>query len=176
VSTAAAQDRASLSKGKIYISTHKVSGSDVPLLKMIGVVDAPPEKVWEIVSNCDKFASRLPNIEQARIVKKKGKNVRCKVEVDLPFPLSNLTAVTDGVHEISAKKWSRKWTLVSGDYARNDGSWVLTPFDDDDKRTLVVYSVHADPDTYVPDWAREKAQKSSFPDLLKRIRKEVKNL
>ncbi|MFP4596820.1 MAG: SRPBCC family protein [Persicimonas sp.] len=175
-SAAIAQDRASLSKGEIHVATEDVAGSDVPSMTMTAVIDAPPQKVWEIVSDCDKYESRMPNINEARELKREGNKVFCEVEVDLPFPLSNLTAVTEAVHKTSSKKWSRTWTLVRGDYSVNNGSWVLSPFEDDAKRTLAVYTVHADPDTFVPDWAREKAQKSSFPDLMERLRKEVKKL
>ncbi len=175
-SHAVAQDRDSLSKGEIHVSTEDVKGSDVPSMKMTAVIDAPPKKVWELVSNCDKYESRMPNINEARELKREGNKVFCEVEVDLPFPLSNLTAVTEAVHKTSSKRWSRTWTLIRGDYSVNNGSWVLSPFDTEGKRTLIVYTVHADPDTFVPDWAREKAQKSSFPDLIERLRDEVKKL
>lgn len=172
---ARAQDKG-LAKGKIRVQTEKVKGSDIPRVVVTAVVDAPPPKVWEVVSNCDKFEQRMPNIEQARIVSAKGNVVICEVEIDLPFPLSNLTARTRGIHHVGPKVWSRKWSLIRGDYSFNDGSWVLTPYGKDGKRTLVVYKVHAEPDTHVPDWVREKAQKSSLPKMIKRIRQEVKKL
>ncbi len=171
-----AQDHKALDHGKIYVKSTPVKGSDIPKVVVTAVVNAPPTKVWEIVSNCDKFKSRMPRVLASKLVRKNGNTYICKVEIDLPFPLSNLTATTRAIHHTGPKRWERKWTLIKGDYSFDDGSWVLTPFGKDGKRTLVVYTVHAEPDTHIPDWVREKAQKSSLPGLIKRIRKEVKKL
>lgn len=171
-----AQDDSALGSGKVSVSTRPVKGSDVSELVVRAVIDAPPEKVWQIVSDCGRFEQRMPNIEAAREIKREGNRTWCDVELHLPFPLSNLRAVSVATHTESTGVWSRTWELVEGDYEFNDGSWVLTPFENDWNRTLAVYKVHAKPKTAVPDWVREKAQKSAMPDLIERIRAEVRKL
>lgn len=174
--SAAAQSNDALSKGEIGVDVIKVKGSDMPKVVVKGVVDAPPAKVWEIVSDCTKYKQRMTRIKAAKLVKKTGDTYICDVTVELPFPLSNLRATTTAKHISGPPTWSRTWTLLEGDYETNDGSWVLQEFAGDPQRTFVVYSVHAIPHTAVPDWLRKRAQESSMPDVIKRLRQEVKKL
>lgn len=173
---ATAQSNDALDAGEILVTSEPVKGSDVPRMNVTAVVDAPPAKVYEVVTNCDRFPERLPRILAAEFVSKSASGARCKVTVDVPFPLSNLTAITQDKRKAGPDVWYRKWTLVEGDYERMDGSFVLQPFRGDENRTLVKYTIHAVPKTAVPDFLREKAQRSSLPDMIERIRKEVRKL
>lgn len=167
---------ARLDKGEIIVATEAVKGSDIPRIIVKGVVEAPPEKVWKIIEDCQNYDKTMPRIESSKRVSVKGQEVTCRVEIDLPFPLSNLTATTLGIHTEQTDRFSRKWSLVEGDYKFNSGSWVLTWFKGNPNRTMVVYTVHAEPKNVVPDWVREKAQKSSMPGVIERLREEVARL
>lgn len=170
-SSFANQDR--LAAGEILVEVEEVPGSEVPKLSSIGVVDAPATQIWAIVSECDHYADRLPRIDSARVLRRDGSTVYCEVTVDLPFPLSNLTAETRGEHTVGPPEWRREWTLVEGDYTRNDGSWVLVPFRGNPNRTLVTYTVHAEPKTNIPENIRRHAQERSMPAVIERLRELV---
>ena len=173
--SAAPDKKARLSAGEIIVSAQKVPGSDQPRATVMGVVDAPPAAIWKIVSECQNYKRTMLRVSDAVLVHKKGKVHRCKVTVDLPFPLSSLTATTDAVHTVvPGKKWDRSWTLVSGDYKKNSGSWTLAPFDATGSRTLVVYKVHAIPNLAIPDGIRRAAQRKTLPNLIENLRKQVK--
>lgn len=174
-----AQSTSALEKGEVLVKTEEVRGSDVPRMVVTAIVEAPPAKVYEIVTNCDKFPERLPRIKDAKTLEKHRDGHTCKVTVNLPFPLSDLTAVTRDRRKAGPDEWFRKWKLVEDaetDYKLNEGGFVLKPYHDDPTRTLLIYSVHAEPKTIVPDFVREKAQKKSFPGMVERIRDEVKKL
>lgn len=175
-STAYAQDAGALAKGEVFVKAETVKGSDVPRMIVTAVVDAPPDKVYEVVTNCDRFPDRLPRILEAEFLSRSETKARCRVTVDIPFPFGNLTAVTDDVRQKGPSEWFRKWRLVKGDYDSLTGSFVLTPFQGQPGRTLLVYTIHAVPKSAVPDFLREKAQRSSLPAMVERIRKEVKKL
>lgn len=168
--TAYANEEARLANGEILIATQNVAGSDVPKAVVTGVINAPPERIWAIVSDCDRYEGRLPRIRAAREVERSGNTVVCEVTVALPFPISDLTARTRATHTAGPREWRREWTLIEGDYQRNDGSWVLTPFQGDSNRTLVVYTVHAEPNNRVPQRLRNRAQESSLPDVIETLR------
>ena len=110
-------------------------------------------------------------IKSARELSRVGNVVTCTVTVDLPWPMSDLTAVTRAVHTVKDNFWQRRWKLVKGDYKVNSGSWTLRTFDGKLNRTYVEYRVHAEPKNWVPGWLRTRAQKSTLPDLIKKIRK-----
>jgi ribosome-associated toxin RatA of RatAB toxin-antitoxin module len=159
-----------LDRGEISVRTHAVEGSGFPRVVVQGVIDAAPERVWAIVSNCNGYEGTMPRIRAAREVERNGDTVICEITVALPFPMSDLTARTRATHVEGPPRWSRSWTLIEGDYDVNDGSWILEPYKGDPGRTLATYSVHAEPHTSVPGWARRRAQTSSMPDIIEHLR------
>ncbi len=174
--SAAAQSTAELAAGEVFVVAKEVKGSDVPKMVVTAVVDSPVEKVYEVISNCDKFEDRMPRILEAKFVHYTPSAARCDVTVDIPFPLSNLRALTQDKRQAGPLEWYRKWWLVEGDYKTLVGSFVLKRFQNSASRTLLVYTVHADPKSVVPDFLREKAQRKSLPDMIERIREEAKKL
>lgn len=161
---------------KVDIKTFAVPGSDTPKVVMTATLDVPPKKVWAIVSDCSKYKGRLPRVKAAKLLKHDGNKFTCEVTLEMPFPLSDLTAVTESTHEESDKGMARRWKLVRGDYKVNEGSWEVKPAGSDGKSSLVVYTVHAEPNTVVPAAIREAAQKKTLPDLMARVRAEAQKL
>ena len=174
IAFAAGSKKARLGAGEIILNTQKVPGSEQPRATVMAVVDAPASKIWGILSKCSDYKRTMVRVVESKELWVKGKVHRCKVTIDLPFPLSTLTAVTDAVHTvIPGKKWERKWTLVEGDYEKNSGSWTLAPFTADGSRTLVVYKVHAIPNLPIPDGIRRAAQRKTLPNIMKNLRAQV---
>ncbi|HVK65010.1 MAG TPA: SRPBCC family protein [Polyangium sp.] len=153
----------------------EVKGSDTPKVVAKAVIDQPPEKVWQVVSECASYKKRMPRIEASKLVKQDGNKHTCEVTIAMPFPLSNLTAVTEAVHEVNDKGMSRRWKLLRGDYKFNEGSWEVKPHDGG-KKSLLVYTVHAEPNTALPGWIREAAQKKAIPELFERVGNEAAKL
>jgi ribosome-associated toxin RatA of RatAB toxin-antitoxin module len=161
---------------KVDIKTYAVPGSDTPKIVMTATLDVPPKKVWAIVSDCSRYKERLPRIAAAKQLKKEGNKVTCEVTIEMPFPLSNLTAVTEATHEETDTAMSRRWKLVRGDYKVNEGAWEIKAADANGTTSLVTYSVHAEPNTVIPSAIREAAQKKTLPELMARVRKEAAKL
>jgi ribosome-associated toxin RatA of RatAB toxin-antitoxin module len=163
-------------KDQVEIKSYPVAGSSTPKIVVRAVMDVPPQKIWQIVSDCAHYKDHLPRVAASELLKKEGNVHTCKVTIAMPFPLSNLTGVTAAVHEESEAGMSRRWKLVSGDYKVNEGSWEVKPLDKTGASTLVVYTVHAEPNTSVPDWIREAAQKKTLPELFERVKTEAAKL
>lgn len=161
---------------KVNIKTFAVPGSGTPKIVMTATLDVPPRKVWAIIGDCSKYKGRLPRVKAAKLLKHEGNKFTCEVTIEMPFPLSDLTAVTEAVHEESDKLMARRWKLVRGDYKTNEGSWVIKPADAEGKTSFVTYTVHAEPNTMVPAAIRELAQKKTLPDLMARVRREAAKL
>jgi ribosome-associated toxin RatA of RatAB toxin-antitoxin module len=159
-----------LDRGEILVTSHPVAGS-APLVEMKAVIEAPPSKVWAVVSQCARYPKTMPRIKAAEQLSAKGKEVICRVTVDMPFPYSDLTATTRAIHEVGDGRYSRRWELISGDYRVNRGSWQLTTFRGSPGRTLAVYRVQALPKVWIPGWIRDKAQRSSLPDMMRSLRR-----
>lgn len=164
-----------LAAGEIIVTSKPVPGSSVPWNQVMGVVDAPGAAIWKVIERCADYKKTMIRTAASEEIWRKGGKVRCRVTVDMPFPLSDLTATTDAVHTIlPGKKWKRAWSLVEGDYKSNKGSWTLVPFGADGGRTLVAYEVHADPNVPIPEGILRAAQKKTLPRLIEHLRETVR--
>ena len=169
-----AQSRAWLDKGNISVKVFKVPKSETPKAVVKAVIDAPPAKVWKLVSDCSRYTKTMNRVKSSKLISQSGDTVICETVIDMPFPFSNLKGRTKAKHVVTPKRMSRSWSLIKGDYHFNNGSWVVEPFDEQGTRSLVTYSIHAEPTTTIPDWVRNKAQKKTLPGIIKRLRKEAK--
>ncbi len=163
-----------LARGDILISTRTMAGSDLPEVTAQAVLPAAPEKVWRIIEDCGNYKRTMQRVAASKELERKGNRVVCEVTIDLPFPLSDLTGVTEAVHVVGPPKWSRTWHLLRGDYEKNEGSWTLTTFAGDANRTLAVYKLHAIPNSAVPAALIRKGQRDSLPKLIEHLREIVK--
>lgn len=173
VSPALAQN-ARLEKGEVIVVSQEVKDSDIPRVVATAMIKAKPEEVWALIEKCDNYTQTMQRVLKSKEISRKGKQVRCEVQVDLPWPLDDLTAVTDAVHTVRpGQLYRRRWSLVSGDYDFNNGSWEIRPYGDDPTRSLVTYTLHVKPKTAVPDAIKAKAQQSSLPDLFEHLRSQL---
>ncbi len=172
-SPAGADDGASdLDGGKILVTSVPVAGSPEPEHVVRAIVDSPPASVWKVVSDCAHYKDRLPHVAASAELSRVGHTVTCQVTIAMPFPTSNLTAITEAIHEERPDGMSRTWKLVSGDYEFNDGSWTVAPYRGG-AASLVTYRIHVKPKTSVPAFVRNMAQERALPDLLTRVRLEA---
>jgi ribosome-associated toxin RatA of RatAB toxin-antitoxin module len=158
-----------LSRGEVLVE------SKAAVVVVKAVVEAAPERVWALVSRCGRYPRTMERIKAARELSRKADRVVCRVTVDMPFPYSDLTATTRAVHseDRAHQRFSRRWDQIEGDYKVNRGSWELSPFNGDKRRTLVIYRAEAVPRAWVPDWIRTTAQRRSLPRMIERIRRLV---
>ena len=175
LSTLATSEAIAIDPSAVDVRTSAVKGSDMPRITAKAVLAQPPEKVWGVISDCSKYKGRMPRVAAAKLVKKEGNKHTCEVTVEVPFPFSNLTAVTEAVHEESAEGMSRRWKLVRGDYKKNEGSWEIKPLEGG-KKSQVTYTLHVEPNTSLPSSILEAAQKKAIPDLFVRLEQEAGKL
>ena len=170
---AAEPDVDRLARGEILVTSRPASGVAEVIVR--AVIETPPRRVWDVVSQCGRYVQTMTRIKAARELSRKGGQVICKVTVDMPFPYPDLTAVTRGTHvEAPGQRFSRRWDLIEGDYKLNRGSWELEPFRGDARRTLATYRIQALPRPWIPAWIRERGQRQSLPDMIRKIRSQVR--
>jgi ribosome-associated toxin RatA of RatAB toxin-antitoxin module len=182
---AAGADDAQLAKGEIVVHINKVPGSSVDEATAAAVIDAPPEVVWSIVSDCANYKNTMPSIIESAAIKSEkptaadGANAveirHCRVVADLPFPFADLVSVTRGVMTVDpGKLWQRKWRFTDGDYNVNNGSWTVTPWGSDGKRALATYRIQAEPKVPLPGPMLASIQQGKLPEVLTKLRATAK--
>jgi hypothetical protein len=173
---ARADDSAKLAAGEIIVEPVEHPGT-LPGAKVRAVIEAPPEAVWRVIDDCGNYKENLVRLVESAEISRMGNEkraiVQCKTVLDVPWPMNDLVAYTKAVHLAQDGVYSRKWKLEKGDFTVNEGSWTLTAFDAERKRTLVLYETHAVPTSSVPDFLVEGAQKRGLPDLMIKLRASV---
>ena len=69
-SYARAQDEVNskLAAGEIIVSTQEVPGKSLKSAEMMGVIDAPPEIVWQVISDVNNFKNFMPRTRNSMAV------------------------------------------------------------------------------------------------------------
>ena len=164
-----------LARGDIVVTTEKVAGSEAPLAIVRGVLDAPIDAVWDVVLDCASYKINMPHIADSIASKVEGDRTKgsrqCKVTAAMPFPISNLTSLTRAEHHIDGTTYVRTWAFLEGDYVINEGSWTLTPYGADGKKTLAVYRLHTQPKIALPGFVVTAVQENALPDMLRHVAK-----
>lgn len=144
----------------------------MPRITVQFVVDAPPEKVWKIVSDCAAYPKSMPRVKKTKEVLRQGNRSHCEMTADMPFPFEDLQDVSEHVATVTQGRWYDSFTLLTGTYLKKEGSWTLTPFDEQNKRTRVTYVGHSVPITRIPDGMMRRGQLSAMRDIVDLIRKQ----
>jgi ribosome-associated toxin RatA of RatAB toxin-antitoxin module len=160
--------------GEVVVTPRTPTGGSGISALARGVVDAPPAKVWPILRDCQHFSEFLPRTKSSRASKAADGAPLCHVEIDMPFPLDDAFATTRSVIEtLPGGGFKRTWTLVKGDYHRNNGSWAVKPMTGG-TRSLLEYTIDLDPKASVPDAIAQRAQASALPKVFEAVRERVK--
>lgn len=159
-----------LARGEVVLHFADAPGSAFPVATARVIVDAPPARVWSIVSDCRRSSEVMPDVQTAGVVAEGAGSSRCSVVVDMPFPLSDLSSVTRAVLEVTpGVRWQRSWRLVAGDFTVNEGFWRLEPTADG--RTLATYHIDVRPTVPLPAWLVGLIQRAKLPEMMMRLRR-----
>lgn len=166
----------------IKIFRREVAGSDIAEAKAEIVINQPAERVWQVVTNNEKFVEFMPYMEEVRIMGTEGKYRFIYYRIDPPFV--DEREYTLRVHdEISEGLWIRRWSLADdkGPPKRDDcvhlkvsnGSWTIKRLGE--RKTHLTYWVFTDSGGSVPTWIANKANSMSLPDLMHAVASRAAN-
>ncbi len=170
---ALAAEEGRLALGEIFVTSRTIEHFDQKQVRMEAVINAAPEQVWNIVSDCANFKTTMPTISSSEELSHVGNVAVCRSVLDLVWPLPNLEATTRVVQTVANGQWHAEWTLVSGDYKYNQGSWNLSLFQADPKRTMVVYEVLVAPDIAVPAALELFGKTRALPGMIRGLRAQL---
>lgn len=189
-----------LEKGAVIVRIETIPGRDARQGQVTGVVDAPRERVWKVVTDYNGHKHFMPNIlesfairsealelvEKARpedlprlenqFVKYMTQDVeRPAVFVygvgDFPWPMPNKRYILKIQQD--HERYVTRSTMVIGQMEANEASWELKPYGDGGTRTLATYKVLLDPGMPFPGFAVEMAANSALPEVIKAVRRRV---
>lgn len=162
--------------GQVMRRLIEVDGSRVKQGVAIGIVDAPPDRVYRVITDNANFAEFMPYVKESTVEPQPDGSIINYQYLNLPF-------VADREYRIRIVNTTREtggaviresaWTYVkgSGNIDENHGAWRLIEFPPG--KTLVIYEVLTDPGGMIPTFLKNSATQRSLSALLKSVRQRV---
>jgi ribosome-associated toxin RatA of RatAB toxin-antitoxin module len=171
VLTVAATRDERLADGDVLVWTIPVKDADFPKVHVEAIIDAPPQKVFDVIKDCEGSHRINSQVSASSVVAREGDDVVCSETIDMPWPLRDLLSVTRWSFETGPPTWTRRWKFVRGDFDYANGAWTLKPYGDG--QTHAIYENHFKPHMKVPDWLSKAFLKAGMPELMRDLREAV---
>jgi len=130
-----------LSKGELVV-IEKPDESGRQFVTGMVLIEAPIDRVWDVVTDFDHYDDFMPQTNGVKIIKKTGDEL--EVDFNLKFRFS---IVSTKIHYILKHKLSRpnKMTakVLKGDFKDMEAEWEFTPAKDG-KATIASYRHYSD--------------------------------
>lgn len=131
------------------------------------VINAPVEKVFDVVTNYERYSEFLPEVKEVRAINRKGSEVDLQYKVDLVVKTIRYT-----IHVKEERPHRMSWTFIDGEVMRdNKGGWVLEPAGEG--KTKATYSVEVTVGPLVPKSILNTLVDSSLPKMLEAFKKRA---
>jgi len=132
------------------IDTHSVpSSGDVAFGRAVAVIEAPVDRVMEVVTDYARYESFLPHFRSSRVLARRGNNAMVYMQASVARDTIQLWAQL----RIFERRTQGQTRIIEG--RMTDGNmdafvarWEVTPIDEG--RTLVVFRLLVDPSIPVP--------------------------
>ena len=159
-------------------------------MKAIGLIDATPKEVWDVVRDLENYPRQMPYTAEAKVLS------RSEGDKDILFYSRLNTPLVDARDYIIALKDESDWKDGKGFYKVtwtcapkendslvpekpevvririNDGYWLLEPREDG-KKTFATYYVYTAPGGSIPMFIINKANGMAVPKVFEAIKKTV---
>lgn len=173
---------------KVY--RRQVEGSDVREMRAIGMIDATPKEVWDVVRDLENYPKQMPYTAEAKVL------TRSEGDKDILFYSRLNTPMVDERDYIIALKDESDWKEGKGFYKVswvaapkeqdslvpekkdvvrvriNNGYWLLEPREDG-KKTFATYYVYTVPGGAIPTFVINQANGMAVPKVFEAIKKTV---
>jgi ribosome-associated toxin RatA of RatAB toxin-antitoxin module len=140
--------RPELPKLEVAVNRIEIDGQKMYEVDATGTVAAPLPKVWKILTNYERMADFVPDMESCKVLSRNGNEVTIE-----QFGVARFLFMTRAIHLVvratEQPMSSIDIALVSGDMKHYESHWELIPVPETGG-TRVVYSGRLMPNFYVP--------------------------
>ena len=133
------------------------------------VIDAPIEKVFQVITDYEKSGEYLTEVRSARVENRRGNECDVHYEVDV------IKRIKYAVHMKEEPPKRLSWTVLQGEFMRdNKGLWELEP--DGPTRTKCTYTIEMELGPLVPKTIVKALVETSLPKMLEATKKRAESL
>jgi len=133
------------------------------------IINAPPEKVFDVITSYDHYADFLPEVKKVSTSDRQGNEVKVHYEVNVVKTIRYTILVRE------ERPLRMNWSFVSGEVMRdNKGSWVLEP--EGEGRTKATYTVEMALGPLVPKAIVNGLVDQSLPKMLEAFKRRAEGV
>lgn len=123
------------------------------------VINAPVEKVFDVITQYDKYAQFLSEVKEVRTSDRKGNEVKVHYKVEVMKTIKYSILVKE------ERPTRMSWSFIEGEFMKdNKGSWVLEPAGEG--KTKATYTVEMALGALVPKTIVNALVETSLPKML----------
>jgi coenzyme Q-binding protein COQ10 len=166
-------DEVQLQKGKVLTRLEEVPGSKLKKGITTAILDAPSEKVWDVITDFAHYKEFMPKFKESRVLEQKESGVKYYSYLNMPWPISDVTYECDVTFSADRSSYDFKMTPGTGKGVKDFyGTWSLQKTDDP-KKTLATYSLFFQTDRGYPNWAVNMGTEKTIGQTMKAVRKRL---
>jgi ribosome-associated toxin RatA of RatAB toxin-antitoxin module len=167
---------AKVSKWKVVSFTNTHS-SGATKATAIGLFNDIPEALLYLVMEAGKYEHFLPRVTESRVVKRRGDALYAVIHTDLPWPVKDCWVyIRLTRHRIGGRVYEVRWEMLNGTMKRYEGKARIEPWNEKGTRTLLTYSMIAEPRSSAPDTLIAKGLRRIAETITHRARLRLKAL
>ena len=149
----------------------------IPRGKAIGVINDVPEAVVYVLTHIEELEHFIPRIKNSRVTKRTGYHTYAVLHSDLPWPVKDAWVYIKMTrYDKPGRVYAFKWWMLNGTMRRYQGEALIEPWDKAAKKTVITFSLSAEPVTAAPDALVIPGVKQIAETFVHRIRMRLKAL
>lgn len=158
-----------LKNGDVIIEDAIGNEAKTGSVKMTFIIEASPEKIWNLFIEYDKWPSFMPDLDKVIIKEKKLNYAIVYVKAKAPLNL-DISYVLKRVY--NKKDYEITWTMIEGKAKEVEGSWHIFPLQENVCK--VVYTNYVDLGFIVPPKIVSMLTKKKLPALADGIKEYLR--
>jgi hypothetical protein len=157
-----------MSRGEVIVDQQDIGATKFVVAKIL--IDAPPEKVWPVLTNPFEFQGKIsPRMKQVEVLTDRADLSVLRVTVNPGFFLPPFTYSVESRYEPDQRIDFRR---VGGTLKDFKGYWTISP-QSEGRKSEVTYGMYVDPGIPVPQWIIRAGVRDELPRTLTAMRERV---
>jgi ribosome-associated toxin RatA of RatAB toxin-antitoxin module len=157
--------------GGIHTSNRPQPGTNVQRGRAMVLIDAPADRVYEVIQNYALYKEFLPHFEISKVLSQRGATALLYVQVKIMKGAKTIWAELKLKPKQNGTARVIEAKLLKGNVDHFEALWEVTPIDD--KRTLVSFEILVDPDLPLPAGFVSDENAKSARKTLRALRERV---
>ncbi|MCE2524386.1 MAG: SRPBCC family protein [Acidimicrobiia bacterium] len=139
------------------------------------LVNASPADCFDVVIDFERYPQWAPDIKEARVLRRDDNGHGGLVAFRAAAMGRSVTYTLKYFYGSNPLRVA--WRLVKGDQVRHiDGEYELAPSSDDGGKTLITYSIAAEPAVPLPGFVKRRAASRIMQTALDQLRRRVESV